>query len=172
MESLNWYGYVVWMPVLSWIALFLWFYRYASPLYLKKMVRKGNKWAVLPDFAQKNKSFFPKTRLKCFVFSLLVAIHTACSVAWTMDALQYGKPLYGFASVLVFLVFALVLYRAAVKKGAALYQSAYSMNIAACATSPKGKARSRTRWMSTTGLSGALPRNCAMRNLTAGFGNT
>lgn len=125
MESLNWYGYVVWMPVLSWIALFLWFYRYATPLYLKKMVRKGNKWAVLPDFAQKNKSFFPRTRLKCFVFSLLVAIHTACSVAWTMDALQYGDPLYGFASALVFLVLALVLYRAAVKKGTAIYQSAY-----------------------------------------------
>lgn len=125
MEVFSWYGYIAWFPLLSWVLLFHWFWRYSSPLYLRKMVKKGRKWAVMPDFVSKDKSFASRTRLKCVAFSFVASALSACTVAWVMALLELGDAKLGFASTAVFLVFAVLLYRIAVKKVASTYETAY-----------------------------------------------
>ena len=125
MELFSWYGYVAWIPLVFWVALFNWFWRYSNPLFLRKMVKKREKWAVLPDFASKDRSFYARTRLKCVLFSFAVSAISSYSVAWLFKALDLADPLYGFASVAVFLLVAVLLYRVAMRKVAEIYQSAY-----------------------------------------------
>ena len=125
MEVFSWYGYIAWFPLLSWVLLFHWFWRYSSPLYLRKMVKKGRKWAVMPDFVSKDKSFTPRARLKCVAFSLVASLLSACTVAWVMALLEIADAKFGFASTAVFLVLAVFLYRIAVRKVASTYETAY-----------------------------------------------
>ena len=125
MENFAWYGYIAWLPVLCWCALYFWFWRFSSPLYLRKMAKKGKKWALLPDSITKDRSALSRMRLKCVAFSLVASVLTACTVAWSFATLNVLEPLYGFASVPLFAIFAGAVYHAAVKKVAVVYETAY-----------------------------------------------
>ena len=74
MESLGWFDYVFWLPLLLWVGLFLWFYRRAYPVFLKKMVKKGKKWAYVPEFISKNPGRVGQLKFFCFLLSLLVSV--------------------------------------------------------------------------------------------------
>lgn len=110
--------YWFWVPILFWVGLYFWFYRVTYPRYLKKLVKKGIKWAYMPAWQS---YWFPLDLL----FSLLTALVSAVPVIWVLfrwsDLPWYG----GFVASPLFLAVAAILCRAAKKKTAGLFQSAY-----------------------------------------------
>lgn len=143
MDCIEWYGYIAWLPLLLWVALFIWFKRCANPLFLKKMVRKGKKWAVLPEYVSKHSSKLTALRLQCVAFSFVVSVLSACSVAWCIGKFQICDATYGFASVVLFLIVAVILYHRAVVKISTIYQAAYYLEYcrARYESDKKGAAR-------------------------------
>lgn len=125
MEIFNWYVYVVWVPLLFWVALFFWFKRFANPIFLKKMVRRGRKWAIVPDYVTKNPAKIRTLLLERFVLVVITVFVSACSVVWCMAKLNVAHPVYGFASSAVFFILAYVLYHLAMGQVTSIYQSAY-----------------------------------------------
>ncbi len=125
MEFFSWYVYVAWIPLLLWVGLYFWFWRFSSALLLKKMMKKGKKWAVVPEKYSKNPSALTALRMENFAFSLVSSVLSGYSICWCIETLDICDPLYGFVSIVVFLVLAVVLYRIAVGRVSALYQSAY-----------------------------------------------
>lgn len=125
MEDFSWYSYVAWVPLLLWGALFFWFWRFSNPLFLKKMVRKGNKWAYVPEYISKNPGNVLKLMLANFLFSLVASVASAWSVVWLLYVFHVDGFIFGFVSVPLFLAVAVILYRAAMKKISILYRSAY-----------------------------------------------
>lgn len=121
----SWFVYVFWIPLLLWVALYFWFWRFSNPLYLKKMVKKGKKWAVVPNYVAKNPSKVTQIRLENVVFSIVAAALSSYSVAWGLNWLGFEFPEYGFASALLFVVVSAVLYKLAVSRVGEAYQSAY-----------------------------------------------
>ena len=125
MQFLSLLDFVIWAPLLLWVPLFSWFKRRSYPLYFKKMVKKGKKWAYVPEKFGRNSSKVVVTRVLNVLFSLAVASGCSVSVAWALNKFTQVPAVYGFASAVVFLVFAIVLYRLAVGKVAVIFQSAY-----------------------------------------------
>lgn len=125
MESFAWYGYIAWLPLVLWVLLYFWYLRCLNPLFLKKMVRKGHKWAVVPDYVAKDHSKASKLRLQKVLFSLVVILLSSCSVAWCFGTLHLCEPVFGFASAVIFIVFAVVLYNIAMGRISSIYQGAY-----------------------------------------------
>lgn len=125
MESLEWYGYIVWLPLVFWVGLFFWFWRYSGTLYLKKMIKKGKKWAVIPEAFSKNPSSFTRLRLKNFLLSLLVSALSALSVAWCLSAFAGIDSALVLLAVVPFLLVAVFIYKVAMAKVSATYQAAY-----------------------------------------------
>lgn len=125
MQFLDRLDYVFWIPLVLWIPLFFWFMRCSYPLFFKKMVRKGKKWAYMPDKFGSNSPRFAVNRALNLLFSLIVASGCSVSVVWALNKFTQVPAVYGFASAIVFLVLAVVLYRLAVGKVAVLFQSAY-----------------------------------------------
>ena len=117
--------YVFWIPLVLWVPLFFWFMRCSYPLFFKKMVKKGKKWAYMPEKFGSNSPRFAVTRALNLLFSLVLASGCSVSVAWALNKFTQVPAVYGFASVAVFLVLAIVLYRLAVGKVAVIFQSAY-----------------------------------------------
>jgi len=125
MEFFSWYVYVAWVPLLLWVALFFWFWRFSSALPLKKMMKKGKKWAVVPVKFTKNPGALTALRMENFAFSLVSSVLSGYSICWIVEKLHVCNPLYGFASIVVFLILAVILYKIAVKSVLNLYQAAY-----------------------------------------------
>lgn len=121
----SWFVYVFWIPLLLWVALYFWFWRFSNPLFLKKMVTKGKKWAVVPGYVAKNQSKASQIKFENFLFSLLSAVISSYSVVWGLNWCGFSSPEYGFASILLFIVVSVVLYRIAVSRVGEMYQSAY-----------------------------------------------
>ena len=99
-------------------------------------MKKGKKWAVVPEYVSKNPAEVTKLRLQCVFISLGVALFSSCSIAWFLGAI-------GFVSVAPFLIVAFVLYDVAVKKIAVVYESAYYLEYcrARYESDKKGAAR-------------------------------
>lgn len=125
MESFGWYDYVFWLPLLLWVGLFFWFYRRAYPVFLKKMVKKGKKWAYVPEFISKNPGRVGQLKFFCFLLSLLVSAASSFSVVWGLGKVLPDFAQFGFAATLLFMILAAVLYHQAMGKVAAIFQSAY-----------------------------------------------
>lgn len=117
--------YAFWAPVLFWALLYYWFYRFSYPLYLRKMVKKGKKWAILPEKVSRKPAWAAKLRLKNFVFSLVAALVLALTLCWGVKKTGVCPPEYAFAALPVFLLFAVVLYRFAMSRITALFEAAY-----------------------------------------------
>ncbi len=125
MQFLSRLDYVFWIPLVLWVPLFFWFMRCSFPLFFKKMVKKGKKWAYMPEKFGSNSPRFVLTRALNLLFSVVVAAGCSVSVAWALNKFTQVPAVYGFASAVAFLVFAVVLYRLAVGKVAVIFQSAY-----------------------------------------------
>lgn len=125
---MNWFpylNYVTWIPLVLWFALFFWFRFVAYPLYLKRQMRKGRKWAYFPEFASKNRSYIGRLRFRAVFWSLFTAALSTGSVVWCVVKFTSFPAVYGLASFVVFVVLAVVLYRCAMKKVRRLLQAAY-----------------------------------------------
>lgn len=163
MDFLSFLNYVTWVPLVLWVVLFFWYRLVAYPLYLKKQVIKGRKWAYFPEFASKNHSFIGKLRMRCVLFSLVEIILSTLSVVWCVWKFSSFPPQYGLVSAVVFVVLAVVLYRKAVKSFGRQLQSAYFLEYRrACYESDrKGNLRNeadilnRTVWSFTRKLRNA-----------------
>lgn len=125
MDFLSFFNYVTWVPLVLWVALFFWYRFVAYPLYLKKQVVKGRKWAYFPEFASKNHAFIGHLRLKCFLLSFLVIVLSTLSIVWCVWKFTAFPPYYGMASFVVFSLISVVVYNKAVSKFGHLLQSAY-----------------------------------------------
>ncbi len=110
--------YWFWVPVLFWVGLFFWFYRVSYPTYLKKMLNKGQKWAVVPTY----KDFW---KLSDVLLTLFVAVSSVLPGIWALNKWTELPLYYALAVVPVFLVVGIVLCSVAKKKAAELYRSAY-----------------------------------------------
>lgn len=115
LESLD---YWFWIPVLFWVGLYFWFYRVTYPRYMKKLVRKGIKWAFVPAW----RSYWAPLD---FLFTLLMALASALPAIWVLYNWFDYPWYYGFAVSPLFFALGPVFCRTAKKKTAALYQSAY-----------------------------------------------
>lgn len=110
--------YWFWIPVLFWIGLYSWFYRFSYPRYFRKLVKKGVKWAIVPKWQG---YWLPLDIL----FTLVMALASAVPAIWA-DLKWLDYPwYYGFAVSPVFLLIGAVFCNSAKKKAARLYQSAY-----------------------------------------------
>ena len=125
MQFLDRLDYVFWIPLVLWVPLFFWFMRCSYPLFFKLMVKKGKKWAYMPEKFGKNSPRMAVCRLLNVLFSLVVSLGSSVSVVWALNKWTQVSAVYGFASVVAFLVLAMVLYRLAVGKVAVIFQSAY-----------------------------------------------
>ena len=117
--------YAFWVPVLFWALLYYWFYRFSYPLYLRKMVKKGKKWACLPEKVTKTPGWVAKLRVKNFIFSLVASLALSVTLFWAFHKFAVCPPEYAFAGIPVFLLFALALYRGAMRRISALFETAY-----------------------------------------------
>lgn len=110
--------YWFWVPVLFWIGLFFWFYRVSYPTYLKKLLKKGQKWVFIP----KSKGYW---LVGDVVLSLIVAVSSVLPSIWAFNKWNVLPLEYALAEIPLFLVLTFVLSNVAKKKTAALYRSAY-----------------------------------------------
>ncbi len=118
MEILSTLDYWFWVPVLFWIGLFFWFYRVSYPTYLKKLLRKGQKWVFIPVF-----KFFWKP---CDVlFTLIVSVSSVLPTIWVLNKWTDLPLVYAFAEVPLFLILGAIVCSIAKKRTANLYRSAY-----------------------------------------------
>ncbi len=117
--------YVFWLPLLFWVGLYLWFYRCSFPLYLRKMVKKGKKWACLPEKTTKKSAWVAKLRAENFVLTLVASLSLSATVCWAFEKTGVCPAVYGLASMALFFILALVLYRVAMKRISALFEAAY-----------------------------------------------
>ena len=74
MDYLGKLDYVFWLPVLLWVALYFWFWRFSYPLFMHKMVKKGQRWAYVSGSSAEIHSRKAKLRLLNFVFSLVASV--------------------------------------------------------------------------------------------------
>lgn len=118
MEILESLDYWFWIPLLFWIGLFLWFYRVSYPTYLKKLVKKGIKWAYVPEW----RGYW--RRLDVF-FDFIMALVSSLPAIWVLYNWTDLPWFYGFAISPLFLVMGVVMGRYAKAKTADLFQSAY-----------------------------------------------
>ncbi len=125
MEIFDKMDYLSLLPLLLWVVLYVWFYRFSYPLYLRKMMKKGKKWACVPEKVSKKPGWVAKLRVKNFMFSLVASVALSVSVCWALDKAAICPPVYGFASVPVFLLLAIALYRMAMSRITALFEAAY-----------------------------------------------
>lgn len=118
MEILASLDYWFWIPVLFWVGLYFWFYRVSYPTYLKKQMRKGQKWAFIPKW----KGYW----FVCDVlFTVLMSLVSALPAIWAINKWTDYDWFYGFAVSPVFLILGVVFCRMAKVKTAGLFQSAY-----------------------------------------------
>ena len=117
--------YVFWLPLLFWVGLYLWFYRCSFPLYLRKMVKKGKKWACLPETTTKKPAWVAKLRAENFVLTLVASLSLSAIVCWAFEKTGVCPAVYGLAATALFFILALVLYRIAMKRISALFEAAY-----------------------------------------------
>lgn len=117
--------YVFWLPLIFWVGLYLWFYRCSFPLYLRKMVKKGKKWACLPEKTTKKSAWVAKLRAENFVLTLVASLSLSATVCWAFEKTGVCPAVYGLASMALFFILALVLYRIAMKRISALFEAAY-----------------------------------------------
>lgn len=118
MQILSTLDYWFWVPVLFWIGLFFWFYRVSYPTYLKKLLRKGQKWVFIPTF-----KFFWKP---CDVlFTLIVSVASVLPTIWVLNKWTELPLVYAFAEVPLFLILGKIIGGVAKKKTANLYRFAY-----------------------------------------------
>lgn len=118
MEIVDSMDYWFWVPVLFWVGLYFWFYRVSYPRYLKKLVKKGIKWAYMPAWRG---YWFPLDLL----FSLLTALVSAVPAIWALHNWSDIPWYYGFALSPLCLVLAAIMCRVTKKKTAEMFQSAY-----------------------------------------------
>lgn len=118
MDILSSLDYWFWIPILSWVGLYFWFYRVSYPTYLKSQMRKGQKWAFIPAW----KGYWAICDL---VFTLIMALMSSLPVIWVIYNWTDQEWFYGFIVSPLFLVVGLVLCRVAKSKTAKLYQNAY-----------------------------------------------
>ena len=108
LESLD---YWFWIPVFFWIGLYFWFYRVTYPRYMKKLVRKGIKWAYVPAWRG---YWLPLD----FLFTLLMALVSALPAVWVFFKWFDLPWYYGFAVSPLFFIVGAVLCRTAKSKTA------------------------------------------------------
>lgn len=125
MDLISFLNYVTWVPLVLWIVLFYWFRMVAYPLYLDNQMRKGRKWAFLPEFASKNRSYIGFLRFRCILWTFSVIALSTLSVVWAVWKFTAYPPVIGAVSAVLFLIVASVLYRKAVRKIGRLLQAAY-----------------------------------------------
>ncbi len=118
MDILSSLDYWFWTPVVLWALLFLWFYRVSYPLYLKKLVKAGKKWAYVPAVK-------PVHKLLDLFFTLIASLFSAAPAIWVLKNWTELDPLYGFAVSPLFLILGVILCGIAKKKAARLFQDAY-----------------------------------------------
>lgn len=125
MEYLDKLDYVIWLPLLLWGALYFWFWRFSYPLFMHKMVKKGQRWAYVSGSSAEIHSRKAKLRLLNFVFSLIASVALSVSVCWVFRRFGVCEPVYGFVAIAPAMILAAVLYSIAMGRIAAMFTSAY-----------------------------------------------
>ncbi len=118
MEIISTLDYWFWTPVLFWIALFFWFYRVTYPTYLKKLLRKGQKWVYIPKISGCWKLFD-------LIFTFFVSVFSVIPTIWALNKWTELPLHYALVEVPLFLILGAVLCKMAKSKTVNLYQSAY-----------------------------------------------
>ena len=118
MQMFDSLDYWFWTPILFWIGLYMWFYRVSYPRYLRKLVKKGVKWAVTP----KSQGYWLPLDI---LFTLIMALFSSLPAIWAIQKWLDFPWYYGFAVSPLFLLVGLAFCRSAKKKAAHLYQTAY-----------------------------------------------
>ena len=125
MESLDKLYYVILVPLLLWVALYFWFWRFSYPLFMHKMVKKGQRWAYVSGSSAEIHSRKAKLRLLNFVLSLVASVALSVSVCWLFRRFSVCEPVYGFVAIAPAMILAAVLYKVAMGRIAAMFTSAY-----------------------------------------------
>lgn len=125
MEYLDKLDYVIWLPLLLWVALYFWFWRFSYPLFMHKMVKNGQRWAYVSGSSAEIHSRKAKLRLLNFVFSLVASVALSVSVCWLFRRFGICEPVYGLVAIAPAMVLAAVLYSIAMGRIAAMFTSAY-----------------------------------------------
>lgn len=107
-----------WIPVVFWVGLYFWFYRGSYPLYLKKQMRKGQKWAFVP--ASRGNLL-----LLDVLFSTATSVASVLPAIWIVHKCSDAPWYWGFVVVPLCLVASFVVSGVAKKKTATLFQAAY-----------------------------------------------
>ncbi len=118
MEILDTLTYWFWIPVLFWVGLYFWFHRVSYPLYMKKLVKNGQKWAYVPRV----RSYF---KLFDLIFTLVMAAVSALPAIWVIYNWTDLEWFYGFAVSPLFLIVGVILCKIAKKSTANMYRNAY-----------------------------------------------
>lgn len=118
MEILDTLTYWFWVPVLFWIGLYVWFHRVSYPLYMKKLVKKGQKWAYVPRV----RSFYKFFDL---FFTVIMALVSALPAIWVVFNWTELEWFYGFAVSPLFLLVGAAICKIAKSKTAGMYRAAY-----------------------------------------------
>lgn len=118
-------GYIVWLPLFFWIGAFFWFKLVSFPLYFKKLVKKGKKWAYIPDYVKSNSSKLTLYRVGDLFFCILVPFLTSLSLSWCLWKWTSLDPVFGLGSAVVFVFLSLVLRSCAFKSMGKVFESAY-----------------------------------------------
>lgn len=156
MQILESMDYWFWSPLLFWVGLYFWFYRVSYPTYLKKQMKKGHKWAFVPEW----KGYWIPLDV---VFGVVASVASVIPVAWALMKLSDLPWFYGFVAVPLFFAIVAVLSNVAKKRTAQLFQSAYFLEYRKVRyeTEIKGNFRSeadvhnRTIWSFTKKLKNA-----------------
>ena len=156
MQFLDSMDYWFWVPVLFWAGLYYWFSHVSYPRYMKKLVRKGIKWAFVPAW----RNYWAPLD---FLFTLVMAFASAIPAIWVVHKWLDYPSYYGFVVAPLFFIFGAFLCRFSKKKTAALYQSAYFVEYRKVRyeTESKGNLRNemdvhnRTVWSYTKKLKNA-----------------
>lgn len=125
MQSLDCLKYIFWLPLLLWVPLYFWFLRCSYPIFLKKMVKKGKKWAYVPESVSKNYSKVQKLKFFNVFFTLISSFLSSVTVCWVLFKLELCPPEYGFVAIVPFIIFSMILYKISISKIATMFQSAY-----------------------------------------------
>ena len=124
MEFFEIMDYVFWLPIIFWGLVYIWFWRCSFPLYLRKMVKKGNKWAVVPEGYSGSQSGVARLRVLNVVFTLVASVALSLTCCWVLR--KFGvDTIWGFTAMLPGILLAIVLYKIAMGRISVMYHSAY-----------------------------------------------
>lgn len=118
--------YVFWVPVILWVGLHFWFRNVSYVVFMKNQLNRGQKWAYVSSEFVKHPGRVGFLHFCDLLFTFVISVASSAVVVWALKKLGLADIAnYGFASILLFFVFAHWMKRRTSLKLTDLFQSAF-----------------------------------------------